>query len=300
MPQGTPAYPGADEVPLPLPFPVESATPAGGLVPSPTPSVPFDPAPASPTPTPAAVTFQYEPWPGIVHVLHAERQVGAYTLRLWRDANSAGLNMLGLAEIAAPGQASIFVEGALAWLDLPALDVTGEGEPDVAILANPVGSNHCCHSTHVYNLGATADRVLLRADQAYSFGGTGAFEDLDGDGRYEFLTRAPIRAPCSQPTVRLVFEYQPGRGYVAAGARFAEFYTSEAIARTPASGSDPLDVCGLWEMTILHHLAGQPDTARAEFQRLTAEAAEAQALWAQILADMRQNPDLSEAVGALP
>lgn len=93
----------------------------------------------------------------------------------------------------------------------------------------------------------------------------------------------------------LILEVQPGRGYAAAGARFAELYAAEAAARTPAAGSDPLDVCGLWEMTSLYYLAGRPETAQAEFARLTAGATEAQALWERILADLRQNPALIEA-----
>jgi hypothetical protein len=74
---------------------------------------------------------------------------------------------------------------------LRVLDLDGDGEPEVVYSAF-TGGAHCCSIAQVYRLNAAAGGYSARARY---FGNTGfSLQDLDGDGRPEWLTRDDVFA----------------------------------------------------------------------------------------------------------
>jgi hypothetical protein len=152
--------------------------------------------------------------------------------------------------------------------------VTGDGYPDVLFETDPVGGSRCCPGTIVYNLGPEPVQVLGIITSPDYYDGRGEFQDLDGDGRYEFITRDALRGiPCSTPTVKVILQYEPGRGYVGASPRFAAFYADE-IARHTQEAEAAIEQsrtgykCAVYALVADYLYAGQPDQAWAELNRL--------------------------------
>jgi hypothetical protein len=202
--------------------------------------------------------------------VYQEFIVISYTIRLWHP----GQGMHDFATISQFGQPDIRVDD-VETIDglpprVPPLDVTGDRDPDLIFLTHPNGSAHCCYGTIVYNLGALPNQVLNILSPAYQTPGTGRgdFQDIDSDGRDEFITNDPLQGiACSQPSVYVILQYDPVQGhYVGATPRFAA-YRADMIARylrLPTT-SDPCTIYPL--VTTLSYL-GKTGAAKAAFDRL--------------------------------
>ncbi len=160
--------------------------------------------------------------------VYDQQTIGMYTIRLWHPAHG----LTNFATISTPGQPDVRIDDVESIGGLPAANVTGDGLPDVEfpIRSNP-GSVHCCSGTVVYELGASPLNilsVLSPADQLASTG-IGEFQDLNGDGAYEFIVQDPLTGiACSQPNVTAILSYDSASGrYVGASPHFASYYNDE-------------------------------------------------------------------------
>ena len=249
---------------------------------------PAPPQPTTPPPPTQAATVTQAPSPASTvspstptvvpvpttdgSVLVEEWFVGAYTVRVFQPA--PGMGMYNRAIISGPGQPEIQVESATAIGSLPVEDVTGDRFPDLW-LETFAGGSRCCWGTIVYSLGPTPVKVLdiLQLPDYYGTG-SGVFEDLDGDGIYEFVTKDPLLGiPCTAPSVKAVLRYAPGQGYVGAGPRFAGAYADDIAAHTRRAEAE-IELsrdgykCGVYEVIVDYLYAGQPDRAWEELRRL--------------------------------
>ena len=76
-----------------------------------------------------------------------ELVIGSTTVRLWRSKTG----LTGYAVLSTPGSPDVLVENAVEVLVAPAVDLTGEGEPDVVLRTDvDTASAHCCGGTVVY------------------------------------------------------------------------------------------------------------------------------------------------------
>jgi len=176
--------------------------------------------------------------------------------------------------ISARGGTEIRVEAVAAIADLPAEDVTGDGYPDLA-LETRQGGSRCCSGTILYSLGPepVVEPDIAQTPDYYGTG-SGAWDDLDGDGTYEFVTRDPIAAfPCTAPTAPVVLRHVPGQGYVGAGPRYVGAFAAEIAAlveraeRERESSRDGYR-CGVLGLMLAYLYSGQEGVARQELDRL--------------------------------
>jgi hypothetical protein len=188
-----------------------------------------------------------------------------YTIRLWHP----GQGMFNYATISQGGDPIVRVEALDSIVEVPPRDLTGDRDPDIIFLTHPVGSAHCCFGTVVYNLGSAPREILNILSLAYqSDTGRGDFQDIDGDGRYEFITHDPLtNIPCTQPSVYTILQYDPAQGkYIGATPHFAA-YRADMIARylrLPTT-SDP---CTIYPMVATLSYFGKTADARAAYDRL--------------------------------
>jgi hypothetical protein len=219
------------------------------------------PTTAPPTATPIAAG----------DLLLEEQTVGGYTVRLWQPAPGTG--MYNHATLSAAGQPDVRIESVSAIGSLPAEDITGDGFPDV-LFQTYAGGSHCCWGTVVYSLASPPEKVL---DIASSVGtpntGQGTFQNLDGDGIYEFITADPLFGiPCTGPFVKVILRYEPGQGYVGASPSFPEAYVEELAADTQAAEAgreatrDGYE-CDVYPLIVTYLYLGQSDLAREALGR---------------------------------
>jgi hypothetical protein len=207
------------------------------------------------------------------YIQYQKVTIGAYTIRLWHPVSGTG--MYDKATISAAGRADLWVESVQALGELPAADVTGDGYPDV-MFETYAGDSHCCWGTVVYSLGPSPAKVLeINSAAGYEKNtGRGTFQDLDGDGRYEFITRDPLKhIACTGPDVKVVLEYEPGRGYVDASYRFPALYVDDIALYTQRAeqnieSSKTGYHCDVYPVVVSYLYTGQRDKAWAEFDRL--------------------------------
>jgi hypothetical protein len=199
------------------------------------------------TETPTAVPPTSTP-PG--DTLLEEQTIGEYTLRL-----------------SAAGRLEIRIEAVTAIGSLPAEDITGDGFPDLE-LETYAGGSHCCSGTVVYSLGPIPEEVLHITASGSNDTGRGTFQDLDGDGVYEFITADPLAGiPCTQPIVRVILRYDPDQGYVGASLRFPQAYAADVAAYTQAAEAgreatrDGYE-CDVYPLIVTYLYLGRPDLAR--------------------------------------
>jgi len=239
--------------------------------------VPSPAATDTPLPVPTAVAPISTVFPDVAYVLAEEQAIGSYALRLWEDPASDEFVFDSVATISAVGQPTAQIEFASAFGDLTGTDLTGEGHPDV-VIETYTGGAHCCFSTHVYDLGPVMTKML---ETPVSNCG-GAFEELDGDGVFEFVTcddsfAYVYCAYAGSPLVKVIYQYEPGRRYVPASPLFADQYIENIAAhREQAEEARPGEM-GEWDNTtkcavlpiVLDYLyAGNADLAWEEFERL--------------------------------
>jgi hypothetical protein len=263
---------------------IPSSTPAPSVYPSVTPSDP---------------TFVAN---GLTYSLADEREIGAYTVRWWHR-DTAGLCWLGLGTIERAGQPPVMIEDACPFVELPASDVTGEGEPDVLFQIRPGGGSHCCWGLVLVNLGAAPTEVLRIVSRPYVYDGGGAFEDLNGDGRFEFVNQVGYgfnTLPCSGPTVTAIAQYdQATRTYVGASPQYAGYYATDIdnairTAEASVSQSEANNQCVVAQMVALLMFSGQVERARTEFNRFYLKP-DAEEFRANLEAAIRQSRFFVEA-----
>ena len=249
-------------------------------------------APAAPAP-PVSATF-----PETTYILGETRQIGAYTIRLWKGTGPMSIVSNNIITIAAPGQPIEQVEMVFQLDELTGQDITGDGNPDL-IFETFSGGAHCCFSTFIYDLGPTLTKLL--ESQPSNCGGN--FQDLDGDGVYEFLTCDDLFAykycPYAwSPLVQAVLKYQPGSGYLAAGSRYPGLY-AEDIARhtkTAQEGApgdaaewDDTNKCAVLPLVLDHLYSGQPEAALAALRQYY-QFPDWRDWWAEVREAVSQSP----------
>ncbi len=246
---------------VPTSTPTASVPPTASLPPTQSPSITERPT-STVAPTPDNRDF----------VLLEEHSIGGYAIRLWQPVPGTG--MYQHATLSTAGQPEIRIEAVSAIGSLPEEDVTGDGFPDVWF-ETKMGGSRCCWGTIVYSLGLTPAKVLDISSLPDYYGtGTGTFQDLDGDDRYEFITRDPlIGSPCTAPTVKVILQYVPGQGYVGAGPHFAEAYADDIAIHTRRAEehvelSRDAYKCGVYELIADYLYSGQSDRAWQELRRL--------------------------------
>jgi len=217
----------------------------------------------------------------VPYTLRQERAIGKYAIRLWRPppADRGASSFDGTVTLAAVGQPAIVIPWATAIDPLTGTDLTGEGTPDL-VVQSFTGGAHCCFQTLVYDLGVALTPVLRTPPSNC----LGKFEDVDRDGRREFVTCDDLFAyaycPFAfSPMPKVVLAYERGRGFVPAGPRFAAAYADdiaahtralEAAATAPATPSGVFpspDRCAVLALVLDHLYAGQTATAWAAFER---------------------------------
>ncbi len=257
--------------------PPDTATPVRGQ----------DTQTSGPTPTPPTSTL----YPDTSYVLKEQRQIGQYTIRLWADSAQDAMGFQDLVTISQPGQPDVQIESAFKLSDLTGTDITGTGYPDLVVQTFSGGA-HCCFSWFVYELGPTLDKVLQSPDSNCD----GEMKDLNGDGTMEFITCDDLFAYkyccfAGSPLVKVIMEYEPGRGYVPASPQFPQAYTEDIVRdRQDAIGAKAQDKCE-WDNStkcsvlpvVLDYLySGRQDKAWAElhnYYRFQDEKTFRQEIW---------------------
>jgi hypothetical protein len=243
--------------------------------------------------------------------LHDERTVGPFTVQRWVLSASPEVSPAGMCDcitVVYAGDRRVLSLGApglmtaLQVSDLSGRDITGDGRPDV-IVSEWSGGAHCCYTTEVYSVGVEVAPVF-----SLSTGhcGPGTFEDLDGDGVFEFVTcdDAWAYAYCSfadSPFPRVVFTYDAARrAYAPATPRYAGRFRDELAADlekaqtwvSESGGKDQgLDKCRLLQPVLGLMYAGRLDDGlvlirglyrgadREQFEQETLERVRQSPLW---------------------
>jgi hypothetical protein len=271
--------------PTPTLIPVQ---PTNTPIPPPPTVAPSPPPPPTPTPMPIPPAY----------VVEEERAIGAYTVQVWHDTADDGWGFNNIATISAGGRTVVQIELVSGLGDLTGTDVTGEGYPDV-IIETYTGGAHCCFSTIVYDLGPTLTKVLESPQSNCG----GSFEDLDGDGVFEFVTCDDLfaYAYCSfaaSPIVQVILQYEPGRGYVPASPRFAHLYAGPIATHTQMAEAAQPEGLGEWDATtkcavlslVLDYLyTGQAERAWTEFDRLYGYP-DRLLFWAEVVQAVAESP----------
>jgi len=167
------------------------------------------------------------------YYLEVERIIGEYTVRQWSWSGCFfGPRGRAVVIISGPSVTTVELDWAFQIDPLSGTDVTGEGNPDL-IVTSYSGGAHCCFSSTVYDLGPGLTVIPVVGGGNCS----GTFEDLDGDGSYEFLTcddAFAYRYCCyaGSPLVRVILRYERGIGYVPASPRFSSLYEADIAAHT--------------------------------------------------------------------
>lgn len=219
--------------------------------------------------------------------LYRTLRIGEYTVDLYHPGTGGGL--YDHAVISAPGRAPVRVDAVQEIGELPAADVTGEGNPDL-LLNLYMGGSHCCWGLVLYDLGEQPREVLGQQSPAYQIPATGrgAFEDLDGDGSYEFITRDPLEGiPCSQPSVLAVLRYDEASAqYVGASPQYPQRFADEIARHTVVAEEQREESrmhfkCAAYGVIMDYLYPGRPAEARRELERLYL-GADREQFWQQL------------------
>lgn len=246
---------------------VPTATPVVEL-PEPT------PVPTTP-PTLPAVPPTIEAMPEAKFEMEKELLIDGYAVRQWYNTAEDALMFERVVTISSEDQPTVQVDFA-SLLDLTGTDITGEGNTDV-VIEGFSGGAHCCFSEIVYDLGPEVNEVL------YTHGSNcgGRYEDLDGDGVYEFITCDDLFAYSYCPFVyspapMVVMKYEPNRKmYVIASPLYVDQYADDIAEHTAMAAGKPGDM-GEWDETnkcsvlplVLDYLySGQGDKAWEAFDK---------------------------------
>ncbi len=179
--------------------------------------------------------------------------------------------------IMADGERFEVIDYVIGFNDLTDTDLTNDGTPEV-VIERFTGGAHCCSGTEVYSVGERLENVLSRTPSECG----GAFNDLDDDGTYEFITCDDVFAYAYCPYVgspfpQVVMTFDPEIGYTPASPTFPDVYAETIVRnREAAEISDPgaygefdgSNKCSVLPVVLDHLYAGQQDLAWSEFERL--------------------------------
>lgn len=210
------------------------------------------------------------------YLLEVERIIGDYTIRLWRwQERFFGPRGRAVVIITGPST-TVEVDWAFQIDPLSGTDITGEGNPDL-IVTGYSGGAHCCFSSTVYDLGPSLTVIPVVGGGNCS----GTFEDLDGDGSYEFLTCDDAFAYhyccyAGSPMVRVILCYGREIGYVPASPRFASLYKPDIVAHTELAQQatdatmcewDETSKCAVLPLILDYLYSGRMDQAWEALER---------------------------------
>ncbi len=239
----TAAAPAAPTRPGPTSVPAHSATAA------PTSALATAGAAAATTATPKPPTSSI--FTDAAYELDQQRLIGPYAVRIWRNA-AGNADSLGVDRILTVERADlppVKVEFFQALGAETGRDLTGDGTPEL-VVKTFTGGAHCCFNTVIFSLGSTLTKLLDTPPGNCA----GELQDLDGDGRYEFLTCddgfAYVYCPyAASPSVTAVLAYEPERGYAPASPRFADVYAPAIAAHTQLAEAAQPGALGEWDAT---------------------------------------------------
>jgi len=160
-------------------------------------------------------------------------------------------------------------------------DINGDKLPEI-IVSQYTGGAHCCSSTTVYSVSAEP-KMILQVDSGNC---PGDFEDLDHDGKLEFVVCddawAYEKCPfATSPMPRVVYAYSPTMGrYTPATPRYWERFQesiTQSIHQAEKDLADPdrdktLDTCTVLRPVLDLMYAGRVDDGVALFRRLYRQA----------------------------
>jgi hypothetical protein len=226
--------------------PAPAAPAAAPALPTAGPAAPAAAAAQGPAPTPQAPLDPERPkaqW-----TIKEERTVGPYTVRQWHD-QASDMPWGDIATISAPGRPQIQMTMMSAIGDTTGKDLTGDGVPDIEIQTYSGGA-HCCFGTVLYQAGSTLTKLLDYQGNNCA----GNFQDLNGDGKYEFVTCDDLFAYtycpfAGSPMVRVIYQYKPGAGYRPASPKFASAYQQDIADHTTLAQTGKPDDAGEWDHT---------------------------------------------------
>lgn len=187
--------------------------------------------------TPAARAAD-PPRPGFV--VESERVVGGVTVVRWVNGEAREVSPAGMCEcvivVHIDGRPVLTLgDGGIAAIsvhEMSGRDINGDGVRDV-IVDEWSGGTHCCYSTTVHALEATPRRLLALEPTNC---GPAEPVDLDGDGRFEFVTcddrwQSDDCSFAESPMPRVVLAYDDGaRVYRPATPRFPARFRDELAA----------------------------------------------------------------------
>jgi hypothetical protein len=168
--------------------------------------------------------------PGKGFILHEERQVDRFLVQQWVSEASSDVSASGLCECATVVYEdnrqilSLGLDSGITRVESSGVDITGDGRAELVVTKHSGGA-HCCESTTIYSVDATAREIL-----SVSTGNCpGELVDLDNDGVPEFQTCDDTfaNAFCSfaySPMPTVVFAYDKANGaYAVATPRYANW-----------------------------------------------------------------------------
>jgi hypothetical protein len=260
-------------------------------LPAPTPEPTSTPE-LTPTPQPT----ETPPQPSIIRpgqVIVDQRTVGDYVIKLWGDnADLEFVGGYGHFSIERDGRVTMVVDYAHKFPDVPAADLTGEGNPDVVLEQN-CGSVRC-YTTILLDFGPEpVEKFKIWSGQtAQGDSGRAEFVDLDDDGYYELITHDGIRPECSGSFIKVILQYWGGEGYQLASSQFPEQYVEEIewqINRLDEEfeREEGVDDCSIARMVTLYMYMGRPEEARAVFERYYT-ADDAETVWLTLAEGIQQ------------
>lgn len=273
--------------------PPASVTQDSPVPPTFTPIPTFTSAPPTVQPPPPAVA------PGNSYVLSDERIIDGYAVRFWHDSeNQSGFNDIVLIETAS--KPAIRVDMASALGDLTGTDINGDGYPDV-IVETFSGGAHCCFGTQVFSLRPTNAALILQKPESNA---GGQFQDLNGDGIFEFITYDDTFAYQYCPYaagvfVKVVMEYDAAQDrYAPASPRFSDQYREDITQNEGRALSAPgefgewdgTNACAILPLVLDYLYIGQQDQAHMELVSRYSDPAKAESFWNEVLLAVQGSP----------
>jgi hypothetical protein len=230
--------------------------------------------------------------------LKEERLIDAYAIRWWHDINNE-IGFKDVVTIETGGKPSVRIDSASAIEDLTGTDINGDGYPEV-IVDTYSGGAHCCFGTQVISLRDMPVSILQKPESNAG----GMFQDLNGDGVYEFLTADDLFAYkycpyAGSPFVRVIMAYDSSRDqYLPASPRFANQYAGDiqehaAWAQQAQPGDhgeqDNTTKCAVLPLVLDYLYSGQQDKAHSELQRIYPYP-DVESFWNEVLTAVQGSP----------
>ena len=236
--------------------------------------------------------------PGAAYQLAEDVLIGRYGVRFWHNPDSP-LGFEDILMLEASGVVSIRIDQASAIEALTGTDINGDGNPEV-IIETYSGGAHCCFGTQVYSLGKQPKLILKKPESNAG----GQFEDLDGDGIYEFITYDDIFAYqycayAGSPFVKSILVYDPVQAlYQPASPLFPEEYIQDILTHTETAAKakpseygewDETTKCGVLPLVLAHIYSGDLETAHSELRRVYPYP-DVNTFWDEIMLQIQTSP----------